>query len=98
MPVNVNAPPVPPLVDRYGQVASSLVQEFDWLPAVVIIRVVRRAAVTLALVTGEEPDPQAVGVEARERLARASLAVMEAAGHPVGRSDRSPGRGVRAAD
>lgn len=50
--------------------------EFDWVPGLVVARVVRRSAVTLALVTCQVPAAAEVAAEARERLSRATSALL----------------------
>jgi hypothetical protein len=62
----------------YGPVVVELCGEYDWLPAVLVARVVRRAAVTLALVLPEPPTAEQIRAEAGERLARATAALQSA--------------------
>jgi hypothetical protein len=61
----------------YGPVVVELCGDYEWLPAVVVARVVRRAAVTLALVLPEPPTAEQIRAEAGERLRRATVALQK---------------------
>src|SRR4051812_17172526 len=62
----------------YGHVVVELCGEYEWLAAVVVARVVRRTAITLALVLPEPPTAEQIRAEAGERLLRATAALQNA--------------------
>lgn len=63
---------------EWREITVALADEFDWVPPVVIARLVRRSALTLALTTGQNPEHDDVLHEARERLLRATMAILGA--------------------